>query len=106
METYGVYEYRKLPPYVVASLVINLHPDSRLFIKLQNRKVSTEKYLLSAIMDRLSILVWQNTEDGRKGRNKPKLLLDIINGKSSDVVSFNSGKEFEEERKRILEKIK
>lgn len=31
-----------------------------------------DRQLLAAIADRLSILVWQPTEDGRRGRNQPK----------------------------------
>lgn len=33
---------------------------------------SAERDLLAAILDRLSILVWQPTEDGRHGRNPPQ----------------------------------
>lgn len=33
---------------------------------------SAERDLLAAILDRLNVLVWQPTEDGRAGRNAPQ----------------------------------
>jgi hypothetical protein len=32
------------------------------------------EHLLAAIFDSLQVLVWQNTEDGQEGRNKPQPL--------------------------------
>lgn len=103
-ETYHVYNYRQLPPFQVAIFAIGLREDSRIKMKLSGSKVTPETMLLAGILDRLSILVWQKTEDGAKGRNKPKSVLDILTDKNkeSDVSAFTSGKEFEEERNRLI----
>lgn len=71
-------------------------------MKLSGAKVSLETLLLAGIVDRLNILIWQNTEDGAKGRNRPKPILDVIYEKESDISAFTSGKEFEEERRRLI----
>ena len=40
--------------------------NSRIKMLMSGQKASTEIMLMSAIVDRLSLLVWQNTEDARK----------------------------------------
>jgi len=101
-ETYHIYDYRQLPPSKVAIFAIGLKDDSRIKMKLSGSKVSLETLLLAGIVDRLNILIWQNTEDGAKGRNRPKPILDVIYEKESDISAFTSGKEFEEERRRLI----
>lgn len=60
--------------------------------------------LLAAGVDSLNTLVWQNSKDGAKGRNKPKSILEIITGndKEEKVVAFSSAEEFEKRRKELL----
>ena len=77
-ETYHIYNYRQLPPSMVAIFAIGLRDDSRIKMKLSNSKVPPNIMLLAGIIDKLNILIWQNTEDGRKGRNKPKSILDEL----------------------------
>lgn len=104
-ETYHIYDYRQLPPLQVAVFAIGLRDDSRIKMKLSGVKVSPETLLLAGILDRLSILVWQNTEDGAKDRNRPKPILDALYEKyekESEVSSFTSGEEFEKERNRLI----
>lgn len=101
-ETYQIYNYKQLPPSTVAIFAIGLRDDSRIKMKLSGSKVSLETLLLAGIVDRLNILIWQNTEDGAKGRNRPKPILDVIYEKESDISAFTSGKEFEEERNRLI----
>ena len=102
-ETYQIYDYRQLPPSTVAIFSIGLRDDSRIKMKLGGSKVSPNILLLSGIVDRLNLLLWTKTEDARKGRNKPKSILDHLYKEESDVSAFASGKEFEEERQRIIE---
>lgn len=101
-ETYHIYDYRQLPPSKVAIFAIGLRDDSRIKMKLSNSKVPPDIMLLAGIIDRLNILIWQNTEDGRKGRNKPKPILDVLYKQENDVSAFASGKEFEAERQRLI----
>ena len=101
-ETYQIYNYRQLPPATVAIFAIGLRDDSRIKMKLSGAKVPPNILLLSGIVDRLNLLLWTKTEDAKRGRNKPKSILDELYNKESDVSAFASGKEFEEERNRLI----
>lgn len=104
-ETYQIYNYRELPPSQVAIFAIGLRDNSRIKMKISDLKASPEILLQAAIVDRLSILVWMQTKDGVKGINQPKSILSALynNKKDSNISAFTSGKEFEKERKRLLE---
>lgn len=103
-ETYQIYDYRKLPPLTLAVFAVGLRDDSRIKIIISGSKVSTQTMLLAGVLDRLNLIIWQKTEDGSKGRNRPKPVLDWLQEKESDVSAFTTGKDFEEERQRIVEK--
>lgn len=101
-ETYQIYNYRQLPPSTVAIFCIGLRDDSRIKMKLSGAKATPNILLLSGIVDRLNLLLWSKTKDGSKGINKPKSILAELYNKESDVSAFTSGKEFEEERNRLI----
>lgn len=90
----------------MAILVYGLRDNSRLKMKVFKAKMETKDYLLAGIYDRLTLLVYANTKDAQKGRNKPKMLLDIIEKSKGNVSSFNSGKDFEKVKANILKNIK
>ena len=90
----------------MAILVYGLPDNSRLKMKILNSKMEIKDYLLAGIFDRLTLLVYANTKDAQKGRNKPKMLLDTIEKSKDNVSSFNSSKDFEKEKERILKNIK
>ncbi|MGV7864236.1 DUF5361 domain-containing protein, partial [Mycobacterium kansasii] len=59
------------------------------------------------IQDRLSMSLWFKTEDGRKGKNRPKLVTDIINKpkeKTDRKIRFHSGEDFEKYRQQLFQK--
>ena len=62
------------------------------------RSTSFNNLLLAVIADRLGFLVWQNTEDGRKGRNKPESIYEklVKPAPSPALRHFNSIEEFKE----------
>lgn len=103
-ETYHIYDYKRLPAKLVASLAVGLRPDSRIKIKLSELKVSPEMMMMAAIVDRLTVLVWMQTKDGQHGRNPPKPLLSALEKPESDTISFLSGEDYEKERQRLLQK--
>lgn len=103
-ETYHIYDYKRLPVKLVASLAVGLRSDSRIKIKLSGSKVSPEMMMMAAIIDRLTVLVWMQTEDARHGRNQPKPLLSVFEKPESDTISFLSGEDYEKERQRLLRK--
>lgn len=106
-ETYHIYNYRELPVRLVATLSVGLRADSRIYMKLNKEIVSTNTVLLTSVVDQLNILIWQNTKDGKEGRNKPKLLMPIImkNEKINDTNAYLNGNQFDIERKKILKKL-
>ena len=105
-ETYQIYDYKQLPPIRVAVYAMGLRENSRIKMKLSGQRVPIETLLLAGILDRLSVLIWGKTEDGQKGRNRPAMILDSLvskENKDSDIIVYNSGEDFEEERRRIIE---
>jgi len=103
-ETYHVLDYRGLAPSLVAILCSGLSNDSRIKRKIANRKVSLEEFLLAALVDRVSLLVWAKTEDAQKGRNKPKSILSILEEEVAmpKYKGFDSIDEFESKRAEFL----
>jgi len=103
-ETYQIYDYRQLPPTRVAVFAYGLRENSRIKMKLSNQIVTTETMLLAGIHDRLSLLVWSQTKDAEKGKNRPQMLTDLLLNKTneSDIEAFHSSEEFEKERLRLI----
>lgn len=103
-ETYGIYDLRALPVSTLATLAVGLRDNSRIKMRLAGVKVSRAEMFLAAAVDRLSLLVWAKTENGRNNVNRPKSVLSILLGEEeqkSDVQSFDSAEDFNSEWKRI-----
>jgi hypothetical protein len=84
---------------------MGLREDARIMMKITKRTLKLETMLLAGILDRLSLLVWQNTEDGQKGENKPESMLMKLMGVDEDeneVAGFNTAEEFEKKRRQLL----
>jgi len=67
-----------------------------------------DTFLKACILDKLSVLVWLQTDDGAKGKNRPKMIAALLSGeqeKQTEVVSYASGKDFDEAREKILRQI-
>ena len=105
-ETYGVFDYRGLPVKTMAALAVGLRENSRIKMKIRDEKVDVKTALLAAIADRLGLLVWFQTEDGTKNRNRPESILESLQGKETEnnVRVFESGEEFKEEWERLMRK--
>ena len=99
-ETYGIFDYRSLPIQMVAALSVGLRADSRIKMKLCGMEFEPNTYLLAAIVDRLSVLLWRQTKDGMEGINPPELILKQSNKR--EEKGFSSGEEFEKFRAGIL----
>lgn len=102
-DTYGVHDYRSLPCRTVAAFSVGLRDDSRIKMKIAGMKQPMDIMLLAAIADRLSILAWQKTEDGMKGRKAPKSILEELTKETEtkETVALTI-EEFEARRKAIL----
>lgn len=106
-ETYGIYDYKRLPATKVAIFVLGLRPNARIMLKASKSEIPLDSLLLAGILDRLSIVLWQKTKDGQHNRNRPKSITDQLLGKSQErkAVAFENGTAFEKERRRILKQI-
>lgn len=103
-ETYNIYDYRQLPVSKAAVFVCGLRADSRIMMKISDSKLPLDTLLLAGVADRLSIMLWQNTKDGQKGKNQPVSIVDQLTKKQieREEVSFESGKDFELAKAKIL----
>lgn len=107
-ETYHIYDYKQLPASMVAVFSYGLKDDSRIKMKISGQLVPLETMILAGISDKLSTLVWFQTEDGQKGRNRPSSLISLLSGKDEeksdkDMVAFDSGEDFENVRQRLIQ---
>lgn len=106
-ETYGVFDLQGLPVSKLATLVLGLKDNSRTKIYISGTKCDSQTLLLAAIVDRLSMLVWLNSDDGAEGVNRPKSVLDAIMGKENtegQYKTFASVEDFENYRRSIIER--
>lgn len=100
---YHIVDYRGLPVETLAALACGLPEDSRVIRKLTGAKTTPTLTLLAAIADRLGLLVWLQTKDGQKGRNRPKSILsELMKETEEKPQSFETPEDFEAERARIL----
>ena len=99
-ETSQIFDYRAVPVPMLAWLVCGLREDSRVRMAASHSRLTTTEILLAGIVDRLGQLVWMQTVDGQKGRNRPVSILDLLQGKPSEekegaIKTFDSPEEFE-----------
>lgn len=77
-------------------------------MKMIGANAPTETMLLADIADGMRTMVWMNSKDGVTGKNRPRSLVEAItigdDRRNSNVVSFESGDDFEAARRRILQK--
>ena len=106
-ETYQIYDYKAMPPIRVAIFAAGLRENSRIKMKMSKQKVPLETTLIAGISDSLNTLVWMNSADGQKGRNRPTLITSLLSEQKekSENVTFASGEDFENYRNRLIAKI-
>lgn len=97
-ETYGVLDWSALPVKTLAALAAGLGDNSRTKMKIEGRKVSRVELLLASIADKLSTLIWFQTEDGHNGENRPRSVLSFLLGETEQGTEegFETDEEFEE----------
>lgn len=87
-----------------AILCAGLRDDSRTKMRLAGMAVDQATLLQAAMVDQLSMMVWMQTADGAKGRNRPKSVMQALTSspqKKDEIRVFASGKDFEKEWKRL-----
>jgi hypothetical protein len=94
-EFYHLFNYRELPLKYAAALYVGLPEKARIKMKLSGAKIDTQTALLAIIADRLGLLVWQNSTDGRKGTNKPKSIFEAMTTEETTTLRrYENGEEF------------
>lgn len=102
LETYHIPDYRALPARQAALFACGLRESSRIRQKLSGASVAPDILLLAAIADALRILVWQNTEDGHRGKNLPRSILETMTGGRRGGVGFDTAEDFEAWRAKMI----
>ena len=101
-------DYKALPVHLTAALFAGLKADSRIKMRLSGMTVPLDLVLSAAAVDRLSLLVWAQSEDAEKGRNRPDSLVSELLGegkRGGDICAFSSGDEFDAARKKMTEGV-
>lgn len=98
-QTYGLFNYKSLPPSLVATLVLGLGEDSRVIKKITKARLSYHDSILALIFDSLQIINYKLGH--RKGQGKPKSLYKKLTeeNKKDDLKAFKSPEEFDKWRK-------
>ena len=91
-ETYQIYDMWSFPVDYVARLAVGLRDNSRIKTKLGNIKVPIDSVMQAMAVDYLALLLWFQSEDGRKNRNRPKSFTEALMGlvQESNVRGFDS----------------
>ena len=71
-ETYQIYDYKRVPGRLLGILVAGLGDNSRIGKKVNGVRGTVTEVLLAQILDGVRFLCWAQTEDGRKGKHRPK----------------------------------
>lgn len=102
-ETYGVFDIKRVPARLLATLAVGLRDDSRVKKAITGKKIDDNTFLLSVIADNLRVIAWRMTEDGHEGKNPPKLFTDIFLGRDQEreFKVFNSPEEFKAKWKEL-----
>lgn len=74
-EIYHVLDYKRLPLRTAAVFAQGLPENSRIMRRLSGMRIGLETALLAELCDRVGILIWQHTENGRNPPASIKALL-------------------------------
>ena len=106
-EIYHIYDYKAFPPHYIAILAVGLRDDSRIKMKISKQRLTLDQVLLASTYDKIAQLVWLNSKDGSKGRNRPKsVLLELTKEPKESEYKSMSPEEFEQSREQKLRRNK
>lgn len=102
-ETYHILDYRRVPARLLGTLAAGLGDDTRIMRKLHGVSESTEVLMLARLLDAVNLLIWSFSQDGAKGRNRPKSYADMCYTERKPKESKGmSIEEFERQRALIM----
>lgn len=79
-QIYHVLDYRRLPLRTAAVFAQGLPEDSRIMRRLSGARVGVNTLLLAQIADGVALIAWMLSEDGQRGRNRPKPITQRLLG--------------------------
>lgn len=100
-ETYNVYNFYSLDVELAATLAAGLRDDSRIRMRANGLEVDSKLLLLARIADNTALNLYAKTKDAKSGKNKPKSIVEALIKKKSEIKGFSSGKDFENEWRRL-----
>lgn len=102
-ETYHIYDIYQYPCEYIATLAAGLRETSRIRIKQAGLRGDPELFAMCACADSLRTLVWHNTENGHKGIDPPKPVLQFLRENTENTTSrgYSSGEDFQAEWSRL-----
>ena len=101
-EYYHIYDLKAFPIRYIAILAAGLREDSRTRTKLDESKVGMTTLLLAKSADNTSFLAWAQTEDARKGMNKPPMILESLVNRDDAAQGFDTVEDFRKEYERRI----
>lgn len=102
-EYYHVIDIDSVPVGTLAALADGLPGKSRSVSKITGCVFPADSELLAIIADRLGMLVWMFSEDGRKNINRPESVIQMGNEReNSQIESYTGGEDFMAAREQFL----
>ncbi len=102
-ETYNIYDYKRVPGRLLGILAAGLGENTRIGKKINGVRGSVTDVLLAQILDGVRFLCWAQTEDGRKGKHRPKSVAsEFFVSEDKEKTKAVSIDDFEKIREKIL----
>lgn len=103
-ETYHIYDMKQFSPVYISILVRGLSVNSRVAIAESDKLVGLDTFMMASVLDELRVIIWQNTKDAQKGRNRPKSITQSLLRKNEKpkVTVYKTFDDFLEARERIM----
>ena len=89
-ETYGIFDFKRVPARLLATLAVGLRDDSRVKHAKSKTDYPDETILLAIIADCLRWIQWSKTEDAEQGKNCPERILDYYLPKEEQEPEYES----------------
>ena len=102
-ETYSIYDYKRVPGRLLGILAAGLGENTRIGKKINGVKGTVTEVLLAQILDGVRFLCWAQTEDGRKGKHRPKSVAsEFFVSEDKNKAKTMSVDDFERIRQKIV----
>lgn len=95
-----------MPGRYAAILAFGLPDESRTKMRVAGLKASPVRVMLAAQLDTLNMLLWMQTKDAAKGRNRPAQILPnfLVSDETEEkeIMGFDTSADFEAMRAKLI----